>query len=247
MTLAHRRVRVGPGGTAGDGLNTNVKQVNLSPGALRFVGVDYVSTGNAEQDLVIKRDSSAGATIFTKANNETDIIPTAVGTAGMDEGQAVIAATDGVCGGLAFSEGLYFSIAQMDNASYADVDIWYDSLVKKAVTLKTDTNGDATARIATGFPGVIRFIQVDYSATAGAGTTLTLADDTRTLFTKDANEVDFGPTAVGAPAMDEAGAATAATDALSGGLPFKGTLTFTVASGGSTKTNFAYLWMDASR
>jgi hypothetical protein len=67
----------------------------------------------------------------------------------------------------------------------------------------------------------------------------------RTLFTKDAAEADFGPSAVGMPGINASGANIAATDGVSGGLPFSSGLYVVVSGGGNTKTNIVYVWYDA--
>ncbi len=250
MALRKKRIRVGPGGSGGDAGNTNTAQWTLGrPGIVRFIAVNYVTTGNAEFDLVIKRDSTTGATVFTKSNNETDIAATPVGSPGaIDEGQAVTAATDGQSGGIPFTSGLFVSGANMDDASYADVDIWYDTARKKSLTLTTDGSGDATMQWNLGRPGAVRFLQVDYSASAGAGTTMLIKADTtggRTLFTKDSNEADFGPVSVGMPAIAEDAGALAATDGVSGGWPFSSGLYMVIAAGGSGKVTTVSCWYDA--
>lgn len=250
-SIRRKRVVLSPTGSAGSATGDDTVHLGR-PGVLRFIKVDYGSGVPATADVTIKRDNSSGATVFTAANTSTDFGPVAVGTAGMDEGQAASAATDALSGGIAFSSGLYVAVAQAD--PYADatdqitVDLYYEPIRKKTLTLTTDGSGDATLGWTLGRPGVVRFIEVDYSATADAGTTMTIKRDSSggaTIFTKDANETDFGPTAVGAAGVDEANAALAATDAVAGGLVFNTGLYVTIASGGASKINVVKVWYDA--
>jgi hypothetical protein len=249
--IRRKQYVIQPAGSAGSAVAT--QQYNIArPGVLRFVKIDYGSGVPATTDIVIKADNSSGRTLLTRTSSTTDIGPIAVGTAGMDEAQAASAATDGLSGGMPFTSGLYIDVAQAD--PYVDatdeitIDLYWEPIRRKTLSLTTDGSGDATLAWVYGRPGVVRFIQVDYSASADAGTTMTIKRDTSggaTIFTKDANETDFGPTAVGTVAGDETFAASAATDAVSGGLVFNTGLYVTVASGGASKTNVVYVWYDA--
>lgn len=125
--IRKRRITLTPTTALGDAGNTATATLTLGrPGFIRAIAVDYTSTGNAEMDLVLKADSSSGATLFTKSNNETDIAATPVGMPGIDEGGAAIAATDASSGGFPFSSGIYASCAQMDDASSVAVDVWVE-------------------------------------------------------------------------------------------------------------------------
>lgn len=249
--IRRKRVTLSPTGSAGSAAANELVHLGR-PGVLRFIGIDYGSGVPATTDITVKRDSASGATIFTRTDSTTDLVPTALGTAGMDEGQAASAATDALSGGLPFSSGLYIAAAQadpyVDSTDQIVVDLYYEPVRKKSLSLTTDGSGDATLQWTLGRPAVVRFIQVDYSATAGAGTTMTFKRDSSTgavIFTKDANETDFGPTAVGAPGLDEAGGALAATDSASGGLVVNTGLYVTIASGGSAKVTGIDLWYDS--
>jgi hypothetical protein len=240
-----------PAGAAGSAVATQQYSTGR-PGILRFIKIDYGSGVPATSDIVIKRDDSSGATVLTRTSSTTDVGPIAVGTAGMDEAQAASAATDGLSGGIPFTSGLYIDVAQAD--PYADstdeitIDFYWEPIRKKTLTLVTDAAGADTDQWTLGRAGVVRFIQVDYDAAADAAMTMVVKRDDSsgtTVFTKSTAETDFGPTAVGTTAGDEAFAATAATDAVSGGIPFNTGLHTTIASGGNTKTTVVYLWYDA--
>lgn len=126
--IRRHRITLAPTTTAGDAGNTATATLTLGrPGFVRALAANYTSTGNAEMDLVIKADSASGATLFTKSNNETDIAATPVGMPGIDEGGAAVAATDSSSGGFPFGTGLYFSCAQMDDASTVAVDVWLET------------------------------------------------------------------------------------------------------------------------
>lgn len=244
------RFRITPETALGDHANTAQHLYNPGcPGIIRFLKVDYTSTGNAEMDLTLERDVAGGDVIFTSANSETDLGFKAVGTTATDEVQTATGVVDAADGGLPFSTGVNIKIAQMDDASYADVYIAWEQVSKKTLKLVTDVSGDATrsVQLAGGRPAVVRFIQVDYDAAAGAGTTLVAKDGVGgpTVFTKDTDETDFGPVAVGAPGIDEAAGATDETDGLSGGLLIaSGMLSVVVASGGSKKTDRVSVWFE---
>ena len=74
----------------------------------------------ATTDIVIKADSSTGATIFTAANTATDIVPRPVGTTSLDEGGAATAATDGFSGGFPVRGGVYIDVAEADGQTSGD-------------------------------------------------------------------------------------------------------------------------------
>lgn len=95
-------------------------------------------------------------------------------------------------------------------------------------TIPVTTTGSAgsatgTASKQTSRPGVIRFVAVDYHASAPATTDLVIkADDTNgaTLFTVTNSATDITAKPVAMPGVDEGNAATAATDLGAGGFPY---------------------------
>ncbi len=234
-----------------DGAAVATSQISLGrPGLLRFVSVDYQNQPSTT-DLIIKRDTTAGGALLTLTDNNTDLDHVAVGTAGMDEGQAASAATDALSGGLPFTSGFFIDVAQGDGQTSGDeaivVDLYYESCKKKNLTLTTDSSGDATLLWTLGRPFVIRALAVDYSATAGSSMTMTLNRDAlagTAIFTKSSAETDFGPTVVGTAGIDEANNALAATDAAAGGLLCDKGLGITIASGGDTKITTVSVWYE---
>jgi hypothetical protein len=241
--------------TASDG--TAGKQLSFGrPGVVRFLKVDYASDFDSGGDIVIKADSSSGATLFSKSDNATDLAtaagaPKAVGTAGMDEGNSASAATDGLAGGLPFTSGLYISVAQGGDTKSVTVDIIWETVKHKRLTMTSDSAGAGSAAASLqwtyGRPGVLRFLQVDYGASEAATADLAVKQDNSsggTVFTNANSGTDFGPKAVGTVAMDEGAAATAATDAVDGGIPFYSGLYFALAQGNNAKVTAIDIWFD---
>lgn len=253
--IRRKRFTARPAGGAGTAVYTEQFQTGR-PGVVRFAAIDYGSGVPATTDLIIKRDSASGAAILTRSNSATDVAPVAVGTTALDEAQnavsAFTSATDAASGGLPFTSGLYLDVAQAD--PYADatdeilVDILWEPIRKKTFTLTSDGSGNATSQWTYGRPGAIRFIQIDYDASPGAGFTLVIKRDTSTgatIFTKDANETDFGPSAVGTVGADETFAASAASDGMAGGLPFNTGLYIDTTGGNSGDVTAVSIWYDA--
>lgn len=112
MSIRTKTITLRPVGADGSAVATYRLSLGR-PGVVRFIDVDYQNQP-ATTDLVIKRDTSAGDTVFTRSNSATDIDAQPVGQPGIDEGGAATAATDGLSGGWAFSSGLYFDVAQGD-------------------------------------------------------------------------------------------------------------------------------------
>lgn len=114
--------------TGADGSGAGNVTLALSrPAIIRFIQVDYHASAPATTDLTIKRDTSAGATIFTKTDVNTDFGPVAVATAGQDEGGAATAATDVGSGGFAVTSGIYAAIAGCNAlTAAATVSIWIE-------------------------------------------------------------------------------------------------------------------------
>lgn len=85
-------------------------------------------------------------------------------------------------------------------------------------------DGAAVATHTLSLPkgGVIRALSIDYQ-NQPVTTDILIKDSStsgRTLFTRTSSNTDLLPTPVAMPGIDEAGAATAATDLGSGGFPF---------------------------
>lgn len=115
----------------------------------------------------------------------------------------------------------------------------------------TGVAGSATGNTTwvKGRPGVVRFIKVDWHASAPAGTSdLTIkADDSSgaTLFATTDSATDIAAKPVGMPGGDEGNAALAATDASAGGWPFTSGLYVLVAqSDALTDAVIVDVWYD---
>ena len=126
LTL-YRAVLIAQSGADGAGIHQMTIPTRRA-GLIQAIAVDYQNTP-ATADLIIKADSSAGATLFTRTNSNTDLAPSAVGTAAGDEANAATAATDsGGFGGFPYQRGLYFDLAQTDAFTQGDektiVDVW---------------------------------------------------------------------------------------------------------------------------
>lgn len=105
-------------GADGAGVVTRTLDMN-GAGNLIGIQIDFQNTP-ASADLVIKDTDSSGATLFTSTNSQTDFGPAALGIPGVDEGNAAVAATDGIGGGVCFRRGLYFDVAQTDAFTSGD-------------------------------------------------------------------------------------------------------------------------------
>lgn len=103
---------VAQSGSDGSAVVTRTLPLN---GAGNLIGLqfDFQNTP-ATADVVIKADSTSGATIFTSTSSQTDFGPSALGQVGGDETNAAVAATDGIGGGGVFRRGLFFDVAQSD-------------------------------------------------------------------------------------------------------------------------------------
>ncbi len=99
-----------------------------------------------------------------------------------------------------------------------------------------------------GGPGFVRAISVDYVNQPSTTDLVIKTDDTNgvALLTATSSNTDIVKKALGAPGIDETGAALAATDASSGGIPFDGALYFDVAQGdaGATKYIDVTVWIE---
>jgi hypothetical protein len=251
MSIKRTQYVARPAGSAGSAVAT--KQFNLGSGVLRFIKIDYGSGVPATTDILVKADSTSGATLLTRTSSTTDIGPIAVGTAGMDEAGAASAATDGLAGGLPFSTGLFVDIAQADpyvnSTDEITIDLYWEPLKKKQVVVTA--TGDAgsaageTLWTNSGRPGVLRFVKVDFHADNAATANFVISRDTEAgtdVFTLTDTETDVAVKAVGTTAGDEAFAATAATDAVDGGIVFNRGLSFSVieTDAATTTVDFWY-------
>jgi hypothetical protein len=101
-------------------------------------------------------------------------------------------------------------------------------------------DGSAVGTATLQFPkgGFLRALAIDYQ-NQPASTDILIKDSVtggRTLFTRTSSNTDLEATPLAMPAVDEGGAASAATDAQSGGYPFRTGLFFDVAQGDGQTT-----------
>jgi hypothetical protein len=107
---------------------------------------------------------------------------------------------------------------------------------RKQVTLRpvgADGSAVTTLQVTLGRPGVVGALKVDYQNQPATTDLIIKADSSTgpTLFTRSNSNTDLALTPVGMPAVDETGAAVAATDGTFGGWPFLSGLYFDVAQG----------------
>lgn len=107
---------------------------------------------------------------------------------------------------------------------------------KHRVTLTpvgSDGSAVDTATLTVGRPGFVRAIAVDYQNQPATTDIVIYADSStgNALLTLTSTNTDITAKPVGMPAIDEAGAAVAATDSSSGGWPFGTGLYFDLAQG----------------
>jgi hypothetical protein len=211
--------------------------------------VDYQNQP-ATTDLLVKSAAAGigGTTLLTLTNVNTDIAISCVATpAAVDEGRAVTAATDGVEGGWFVADGLFFDVAQGDGQTSGDerivIDLWYvecDLLEVKLFPSGADGSAAASRIVKATRAGIIQGLSIDFGAgvpaTADVVIKVDVLDDASggtTAFTSTNSLTDFGSASAGVglgiAGIDEANAVVAATDAVSGGYPFRRNLLFTVA------------------
>lgn len=125
--IRKRRVALRPVGADGSAVITATLTLGR-PGFLKAISVDYQNQP-ATVDLVIKADSTAGATLFTATSTNTDIVGKNLATNGLSEVNAASAAAD-TQHGYPFGTGLFFDVAQGDGQTSGDelinVDVWVE-------------------------------------------------------------------------------------------------------------------------
>lgn len=118
MAIRKRTLRIRPVGADGSAVAAGVFGIHR-PGFVRALSIDYQNQP-VTTDIVLKADSSAGATIFTRTSSATDIAATPVAMPGIDEGGAATAATDVGSGGFPFANDVYYSVAEGDGQTTGD-------------------------------------------------------------------------------------------------------------------------------
>lgn len=231
--IIHRQVTIRPVGADGSAVATGT--IPTGPGRVIAMAVDFQNQP-AGVDLLLKRDNVDGATFFTR-NDNTDFTQRPVGAPAVDEARGATAATDGFSGGFPVRGGVYYDVAQGDGQTSGDEAIVLDLWVKldrlEVVTLVADAGADGTGTVSRTVnlngAGNLAAIAIDFQNQPGATTDVVIkADSTSgaTLFTSTDSATDLAPTLLGRPAMDEGGAATAATDGTGAGNVFKTGLRF---------------------
>jgi len=261
--LMHRRVVLLPVGANGAAVANETLGLLPTLGGLgrdvaamvRFIGITYAAAP-ATTDVVIKADNSAGATIFTKANVNTTFAPVAVGTAAINATNGPTAATDATAGGFPVRGGINIDVAQADPVTSVTVDVWFD-LVRFVRCELNPLGGAGTSAVnkdvRIGEAGVIRAVSVTYTNQA-LTTDLVISADTaggggNALLTLTNTNTNIAPKACTLTGGQNAsGAAIAATDGTSGGMPFRHLLNFDVAqaddSANGAKPIVVELWID---
>ncbi len=235
--IIHRRAELLTAGGAGTSVATAA--LDSGPGAIRAIAIDYVSAAPATTDILIKDGDTNGRTLFTRANSGTDLNPSPVGTGGFDEtgpAAGALLATDTHGGGLLVAKGVFIDIAQADNANVIRVDFWFEPLgytrrILNPVGGAGTSVATDTVRLARA--GLFLGIGVDVTNQAAGLDIVVKAEDATgtTLLTITNAAADITPFYVGTAGIDEAGAATAVTDMVGPGFPFKQGLFLDLAQG----------------
>lgn len=128
MGIAYKRYTLVPTGADGSAATTATLMAGKA-GFVRALAIDYQNQP-ATTDILIKDSTTAGATLFTRTNSNTDVALTPVAMPGIDEAGAATAATDVGSGGFPFRRGLFVSVAQGDGQTSGDEKIVLELLVE---------------------------------------------------------------------------------------------------------------------
>lgn len=242
--IVHKRIECRTVGADGSAVFTGT--LPTGPALIRGLAIDYQNEP-ATTDIVIKADNVNGATIFTRSNSNTDLAPTPVGTAAVDEGRAVTDAADAIGGGFPVRGGVYIDVAQADGQTGGNetilIDLWYqevDYIKRTLYPVGADGSAVVTDTVRLAKAGVLAALAIDFQNQPATTDVTIKADDSsgQTLFTSANSATDLAPTLLGRPGADEAGAATAATDGTAAGSFFKTGLYIDVAQAdGQTSGN----------
>ena len=233
--IVHKRVECRPVGA--DGSAAFTATLRTGPAVIRGLAIDYQNQP-ATTDIVVKADNVNGATIFTRANSNTDLAPTPLGTTAVDEGRAATAATDAFSGGFPVRGGVYIDVAQGDGQTSGDELIWIDVYYQEVQYIKrtlypvgADGSAVVTDTVRLHRAGVLLALALDFQNQPVTTDVTVKADDAngQTLFAGANSATDLAPSMLGRPGADEAGAASAATDGTSAGNFFKTGLYIDVA------------------
>lgn len=252
--ITHKRIEARPVGADGSAVFTGT--LATGPAIIRAIAIDYQNQP-ATTDILLKTDNLNGATIFTRTNSNTDVAPTPVGTTAVDEGRAATAATDAFSGGFPVRGGVFVDVAQGDGQTSGDetilIDVWYQEVDYIRRTLNPIGGAGTsvvTDTIRLARAGNVVALALDFTNQAATTDVVIKAEDTngQTLFTSTNSTTDLAPSILGRPGIDEAGAATAATDGTASGNVFKTGLFVDVAqaddSTNGAKPIVVELWVE---
>ena len=244
--VIHRRVRLEPSGSAGSATADRTLG-GIGPGALMAIAVDYGSGVPATADVTVKADNVNGATVFTRSNSATDLAASQVGAPGVNAARAALAATDTHGPGIFARDGFYVAVAQAD--PYVDetdiiyVDVWYKQTgyVKRTLyPVGADGSAVVTDTVRLSQAGLLLGVAIDFQNQPATADVTVKADDASgaSALVSTNSATDLAATGIGTAGIDETGAATAATDSVAAGFPFKTGLYIDVAQGdGQTSGN----------
>lgn len=211
------------------------------------VAIDYGSGVPATADITVKADNLNGATVFSRANSATDLAATLVGAPGVDETRAALAATDSHGPGIFARDGFYVAVAQadpfVDETDIIYVDVWYKQTgyIKRTLyPVGADGSAVVTDTVRLGCAGLLLGVAIDFQNQPATADVTVKADDATgaAALTSTNSATDLAATGIGNAAIDEGGAAAAATDSVAAGFPFKQGLYIDVAQGdGQTSGN----------
>jgi hypothetical protein len=226
-----RDVTTTPVGSAGSAAAT--AQIGI-PHPGRLIAIKTVSSATQAGTLVIKRDTTDGVQVWTDGDISSDVALSAIGTAAMDEAAGATAATDGFSGGFPVVSGVHLTYASANAVAHTVSMLFrlctyfYVDLVSQS---GADGSGVVTKFVDLSGPGVLTALQVDYQNVPATTDILIKNDSTNgdTLFTRTSSLTDIAPKLLGAPALDEAINAGAATDGTEAGAGFHRGLFFDVA------------------
>ena len=234
--IIHRRWVARPVGADGSAVATTT--LITPPGRIIAMGIDYQNQP-ATTDVLVKADNFDGATLSTRTSTNTDSTVRPVGTTAVDEGRAATAATDGFSGGLPIRGGIFIDVAQGDGQTSGDeaivFDFWIELDTYICVDLVAQSGADGTGAVTrfVDFHGAGNLVALalDFQNTPATADVTIQADNASglTLFTSADSQTDLAPSLLGRPGIDEAVAASAATDGTQAGNVFKKGLYIAVA------------------
>lgn len=226
-----------------DGSGVASAQVTSPPGRLIAVqaGIHDGAGGFTDAtsgSLALKADTTDGVQIdsaYALSGGVPAAGPHPVGTAGVDEGNAASAATDGSSGGFPVRAGVFINLTLGTAGEVITVDLFFRLCTFAQVTLVAQSGADGTGAVTRllrlGRAGVLAAVAIDYQ-NMPATTDVTIKADGSggaTLFLSQNSATDIAPSLIGRPGKDEGGASLAAADGSECGNAFRKSLYFDVA------------------